>query len=44
MPNFSAAAYEIQYSGPVDEIAAALAFHNGDLHAPLDLFWLISSY
>jgi hypothetical protein len=33
MPTISAAAYDIQYSGPVDEIAAALAFHNGDVGA-----------
>ena len=33
MPTISAAAYDIQYSGPVDEIAAALAFHDGDVRA-----------
>lgn len=33
MPTISAAAYDIQYSGPVDEVAAALAFHDGDIRA-----------
>jgi hypothetical protein len=37
MPTISAAAYEIQYSGPVDEIAAAPAFHNGDLRATIGI-------
>jgi len=35
MPTISAAAYDIQYSGPVDEIAAALAFHDGDVRATI---------
>jgi hypothetical protein len=35
MPTISAAAYNIQYSGPVDEIAAALAFHEGDVRATI---------
>lgn len=35
MPTISAAAYDIQYSGPVDEIAAALAFHGGDVRATI---------
>ena len=33
MPTISAAEYDIQYSGPDDEIAAALAFHDGDVRA-----------
>jgi hypothetical protein len=33
MPTISAAACDIQYSGPVDEIATALAFHDGDVRA-----------
>lgn len=35
MPTISAAAYDIQYSGPVDEIAAALDFHDGDVRATI---------
>ncbi len=35
MPTISAAAYDIQYSGPVDEIAAALSFHDGDVRATI---------
>lgn len=35
MPTISAAAYDIQYSGPVDEIAAALAFHEGNIRATI---------
>ena len=35
MPTISATAYDIQYSGPVDEIAAALAFHSGDVRATI---------
>lgn len=35
MPKISAAAYDIQYSGPVDQIAAALAFHSGDVRATI---------
>jgi hypothetical protein len=35
MPTISAGAYDIQSSGPVDEIAAALAFHNGDVRATI---------
>ena len=33
MPTISASAYDIQYSGPVDDVAAALAFHDGDVRA-----------
>ncbi|KQV41534.1 hypothetical protein ASC96_17105 [Rhizobium sp. Root1204] len=35
MPTISAAAYDIQYSRPIDEIAAALAFHDGDPRATI---------
>ncbi|WP_426128470.1 hypothetical protein [Pararhizobium sp. PWRC1-1] len=35
MPTISAAACDIQYSGPVDEIAAALSFHHGDVGATI---------
>jgi hypothetical protein len=35
MPTINVAAYEIQFSGPVDEIAAALAFHDGDVPATI---------
>ncbi|MCV9965700.1 hypothetical protein OIU34_27895 [Pararhizobium sp. BT-229] len=35
MPTIGAAAHDIQYSGPVDDIAAALAFHNGDVRATI---------
>ncbi len=35
MPTIGADAYDIQYSGPVDEIAAALAFHHGDVRATI---------
>lgn len=35
MSTISAAAYDIQYSGPVDEIAAALAHHDGDVRATI---------
>ena len=33
MPTISASAYDIQYSGPVGDVAAALAFHDGDVRA-----------
>jgi hypothetical protein len=33
MPTNSAIAHHVQYSEPVDEIAAALAFHDGDVRA-----------
>ncbi|CAN7704348.1 hypothetical protein LJR098_002559 [Rhizobium sp. LjRoot98] len=33
MPTISAAAHDIQYPGQVDDIAAALAFHHGDVRA-----------
>ena len=35
MTTISAAAYDTQYSGPFDEIAAALAFHHGDVRATI---------
>lgn len=35
MSTINAAAYDIQYSGPVDEIAAALARHDGDVRATI---------
>ncbi|MCV9965432.1 hypothetical protein OIU34_26495 [Pararhizobium sp. BT-229] len=35
MSTISAAAHDIQYSEPADEIAAALAFHNGDVRATI---------
>lgn len=35
MPTIKAAAYDIQYSGPIDEIATALAFHDGDPRATI---------
>lgn len=35
MPTISAAAHDIQFSGPVDDIAAALAFHSGDVRATI---------
>jgi hypothetical protein len=35
MPTISAAAYDVQFSGPVDEIAAALAFHDSDVRATI---------
>ena len=35
MPTISALAHDIQYSGPVDEVAAALAFHDGDVRATI---------
>lgn len=33
MPTISAAAHDIQYSGPVDEVAAAITWHDGDVRA-----------
>lgn len=35
MSTISAAAHDIQFEGPVDEVAAALAFHNGDVRATI---------
>jgi hypothetical protein len=35
VPTISALAHDIQYSGPVDEVAAALAFHDGDVRATI---------
>lgn len=35
MPTISTVAHAIQYSGPIDEIAAALAFHDGDARAAI---------
>jgi len=35
VPTISAAAHDIQYCGPADEIAAALAFHDGDARATI---------
>ncbi|WP_455273659.1 hypothetical protein [Rhizobium herbae] len=36
MSTISAAADDIQYSGPIDEIAAPLAFHDGDVRATIE--------
>ncbi|CAN7384806.1 hypothetical protein LJR255_002344 [Pararhizobium sp. LjRoot255] len=35
MSTIGAIAHDIQYSEPVDEIAAALAFHDGDVRATI---------
>lgn len=35
MPTISAAAHDIQYSGPVDEVAAAISWHDGDVRATI---------
>lgn len=35
MPTISSAAHDIENSAPVDEIAAALAFHDGDVRATI---------
>lgn len=35
MSTISKAAYDIQYSGPVDEVAAAIAWHDGDVRATI---------
>ncbi len=35
MPTISRASHEIQYSGPVDEVAAAIAWHDGDVRATI---------
>lgn len=37
MPTIDAIAHDIQYAEPVDEIAAALAFHNGDVRATIGM-------
>jgi hypothetical protein len=31
MPTISAAAHDVQYSGPVDEVSMALSWHDGDV-------------
>lgn len=33
MPTVNAAAHDVQYAGPVDEVAVALSFHDGDVRA-----------
>lgn len=35
MSTISQAAHDVQYSGPVDEVAAALAWHDGDVRATI---------
>lgn len=35
MPTISKAAHDIQYAGPVDEVAAAIAWHDGDVRATI---------
>ena len=35
MSTISKAAHDIQYSGPVDEVAAAIAWHDGDVRATI---------
>jgi hypothetical protein len=35
MPTISQAAHDVQYSGPVDEVAAALSWHDGDVRATI---------
>lgn len=37
MPTIDAMAHDIPYSEPVDEIAVALALHNGDVHATIGM-------
>jgi hypothetical protein len=35
MPLISAESYKAQYSGPVDEVAEAIAWHDGDVRATI---------
>ncbi|WP_349435611.1 hypothetical protein [Pararhizobium sp. A13] len=37
MPTIDAIAHDIQYSEPADAIAAALAFHNGDVRVTIGM-------